>query len=51
MTDPLDRLASAKAKADARANFERFVASRRADGWSDQDLAEYTRIGPRPDGR
>ena len=41
MTDPLDRLASAKIKADARVNFERFIAGRRADGWSDSDVAEY----------
>ena len=41
MTDPLDRLASAKARADSRANFERFVASRRAAGWSERDVAEY----------
>lgn len=37
----LENLAAAKAKADARANFERFIASRRADGWSDADAAEY----------
>ena len=41
MTDPLDRLASAKAKADASANFERFITARRADGWTDSDVAEY----------
>lgn len=37
----LDHLQVAKAKADARANFERFIAGRRADGWSDTDVAEY----------
>jgi len=41
MTDPLDRLAIAKAKADARGNFDRFVTGRRAAGWSDSDVAEY----------
>lgn len=41
MTDPLDRLASAKSKADSRANFDRFIAGRRADGWIDSDVAEY----------
>lgn len=37
----LENLAAAKAKADARANFERFIAGRRADGWSESDVAEY----------
>lgn len=37
----LDNLQAAKAKADARANFERFIAARRADGWSDGDVTEY----------
>ena len=37
----LENLATAKAKADARANFERFVASRLAAGWADTDVAEY----------
>lgn len=37
----LEHLAAAKSKADARANFERFIAGRRADGWTDSDVAEY----------
>lgn len=37
----LDNLAAAKAKADARGNLERFIAGRRAAGWSDSDIAEY----------
>lgn len=37
----LENLAAAKAKADARANFERFIEGRRADGWSYSDVAEY----------
>lgn len=37
----LDSLALAKSKADARGNFERFIAGRRASGWSDSDVAEY----------
>ncbi len=37
----LENLAAAKAKADARGNFERFIAGRRAAGWSDHDVAEY----------
>jgi hypothetical protein len=41
MTDPLDRLAYAKSKADSLANLERFIADRRADGWSDIDIADY----------
>ena len=41
MTDPLDRLAIAKSKADARANFDRFITGRRAAGWSAADVAEY----------
>ena len=41
MTDPLDRLAIAKSKADARANFDRFIAGRRAAGWTAADVAEY----------
>ena len=41
MTNPLDRLASAKAKADTRANFDQFIEGRRATGWADYDVAEY----------
>ncbi len=37
----LENLAAAKAKADSRANFERFIAGRRATGWADYDVAEY----------
>jgi hypothetical protein len=37
----LENLAAAKAKADARSNFERFMAGRRAADWSDHDVAEY----------
>lgn len=37
----LENLAAAKAKADGRTNFERFIAARRADGWTDSDVAEY----------
>ena len=37
----LENLAAAKAKADARANFERFIAGRRAAGWSEADIADY----------
>lgn len=36
----LANLSAAKAKADARANFERFIAGRRAAGWSDPDVAD-----------
>lgn len=37
----LDNLQAAKAKADARASFDRFIESRRAAGWSAADIAEY----------
>ncbi len=37
----LENLAMAKAKADARSNFERFIEGRRAAGWSVHDVAEY----------
>ena len=37
----LENLQAAKSKADARANFERFIANRSAAGWSDADIAEY----------
>ena len=37
----LENLQAAKSKADARANFERFIAVRRAAGWTDADVAEY----------
>lgn len=41
MMSALENLAAAKAKADARTNFEHFIAARRADGWTDSDVAEY----------
>lgn len=41
MMSALENLAAAKAKADARANFDRFIAARRANGWTDSDVAEY----------
>jgi hypothetical protein len=37
----LKNLQAAKSKADARANFERFIAGRRAAGWSDADITDY----------
>ena len=37
----LENLAAAKAKADARANFEQFISGRRAAGWGDSDVADY----------
>ena len=37
----LEKLAAAKAKADARSNFERFIEGCRAAGWSEHDVAEY----------
>lgn len=37
----LENLAAAKSKADARANFDRFIAGRRAAGWTAADVAEY----------
>lgn len=37
----LDNLHAAKAKADARANFDRFIEGRRGAGWSAVDIAEY----------
>lgn len=37
----LEDLAATKAKADARVNFERFIAGRREAGWGDADVAEY----------
>lgn len=37
----LENLQAAKSKADARANFERFIAGRRAAGWSDADVSDY----------
>ncbi len=37
----LANLAAAKAKADARANFDQFIEGRRATGWTGFDVAEY----------
>ncbi len=37
----LENLAAATARADSRANFDRFISGRRAAGWSDSDVAEY----------
>jgi hypothetical protein len=37
----LENLAAAKAKADSRVNFDRFIESRRTAGWMDVDIAEY----------
>lgn len=37
----LDNLQAAKAKADARASFDRFIEGRRAAGWTAADIAEY----------
>lgn len=37
----LDNLQAAKAKADARASFDRFIEGRRVDGWTAADIAEY----------
>ncbi len=38
----LENLAATKARADSRANFESFIAGRRAAGWSEADIADYT---------
>lgn len=38
----LENLSAAKARADSRANFERFIAGRRAAGWSEEDVTDYT---------
>jgi len=37
----IENLAAAKARANSRANFETFIAGRRAAGWSEPDCAEY----------
>lgn len=39
----LEQLAVTKARADSRANFENFIAGRRAAGWSEADIADYTK--------
>lgn len=38
----LSNLAATKARADSRANFENFIAGRRAAGWTEADIADYT---------
>lgn len=38
----LINLAAAKAKADSRANFERFISGRRSAGWGESDIGDYT---------
>lgn len=38
----LENLAATKARADSRGNFESFIAGRRAAGWTEADIAEYT---------
>lgn len=38
----LENLAATKARADSRANFENFIAGRRAGGWSESDITDYT---------
>lgn len=38
----IENLTAVKARADSGANFERFIASRPAAGWSEMDIAEYT---------
>ncbi|MBK7463968.1 MAG: hypothetical protein IPJ50_15385 [Betaproteobacteria bacterium] len=37
----LANLQAAKSRADAAANFDRFIASRQAAGWSASDVADY----------
>lgn len=39
----LETLAAAKARVDSRANFENFIVGRRAAGWSEADIDDYTR--------
>lgn len=38
----LENLAAAKAKADAQANLDNFIAGRRIAGWTENDIADYT---------
>lgn len=38
----LENLAATKARADSWANFENFIAGRRAAGWIEADIADYT---------
>lgn len=38
----LQNLAATKARADSRTHFENFIAGRRAAGWTEADVAEYT---------
>ncbi|TXH04701.1 MAG: hypothetical protein E6R09_02775 [Rhodocyclaceae bacterium] len=39
----LEQLAAAKARADSRSNFENFIAGRRAAGWTEGDIDDYTK--------
>lgn len=38
----LESLAATKANADSRASFGNFIAGRRAAGWTETDIADYT---------
>jgi hypothetical protein len=38
----LENLAATKSRADSRANFENFIAGRRAAGWTETDVTDYT---------
>lgn len=38
----LENLAATKARADSRANFERFIVGRRVANWTEADIAGYT---------
>lgn len=38
----LENLAATKANADSRASFGNFIAGRRAAGWTESDIADYT---------
>jgi len=46
MSNPLDRLRGVKQQADtaddSRRAYQRFIQSRRDDGWSENDIAEYS---------
>lgn len=46
MSNPLDRLRGVKKQADTaddiRRAYQRFIQSRRDDGWSENDVAEYS---------
>lgn len=38
----IQNLAATKARAESRANFEDFIVGRRAAGWSEGDVTDYT---------